>query len=342
MNSQPHIPHAAVLGGGSWGTALSLVLAQNGWYCNLWARDEELAQEIAQHGENRRYLPGHALPELVHVTSSLCTALQQAEMVIWAVPSDAIRETAQLVQHILPAETVLVSAAKGLEASTGLRMSQVLAEVLPNYSHRIAALSGPNLAVEIARGLPAAAVAASLSSAVRQSVQNAFSRMDIPTFRVYTNHDIVGVELGGAIKNVIAIAAGVCEGLGMGDNARAALMTRGLAEAMRLGSAMGAEPHTFLGLSGVGDLIATAISTLSRNYRVGLAIGTGGSLNDVLQELGQVAEGVPTTKVLWQLAGEYSVPMPLARALYGILFENYEPAKAMMLLLERPAGAELS
>ncbi len=342
MTSPLHDPHAAVLGGGSWGTALSLVLAQNGWQCSLWARDVELAEDIVRSRENRRYLPGHALPERVNVTSSLPNALHRAEMVIWAVPSDAVRETAELAQNLLPPETVLVSAAKGLEAVSGLRMSQVLAEVLPGFSHHIAALSGPNLAVEIARGLPAAAVAASLSSSARQTVQGAFTRMDIPTFRVYTNHDIVGVELGGAIKNVIAIAAGVCEGLGMGDNARAALMTRGLAEAMRLGSAIGAEPHTFLGLSGVGDLIATAISTLSRNYRVGLAIGSGRSLGEVLDELGQVAEGVPTTRVLWQLAERYSVPMPLARALYGILFEHHEPGKAMTLLLQRPAGAELS
>ncbi len=336
------LPRAAVLGGGSWGTALSLVLAQNGWSCSLWARDAALVADLTTRRENQRYLPGFALPDRVIVTSSIAQALHHAEIVIWAVPSDAVRTTAELAQDLLAPETVLVSAAKGLEESTGLRMSQVLAEVLPTHSHRIAALSGPNLAVEIARGLPAAAVAASLSLPTRQAVQDAFTRRHLPTFRVYTNHDIVGVELGGSIKNVIAIAAGVCEGLGMGDNARAALMTRGLAEAMRLGTAMGAEPHTFLGLSGVGDLIATAISTLSRNYRVGLALGTGRTLEAVLAELGQVAEGVPTTHVLLQMADKHSVPMPLCKALYGILFQGYQPANAMNILLERPAGAELS
>lgn len=330
----------AVLGAGSWGTALAALLAANGHAIQLWARDPALASALRTHRENRRYLPDIALPEAVVPTADLSAALEQAAVVVFAVPSSAVREVAQETAPSLPPVALLISAAKGLEDHTGLRVSQVLEAVIPGAEARCVVVSGPNLAVEVARGIPTAGVAASTNPEAARAAQRLFLRQ--PSFRVYTGSDVIGVELGGAIKNVIAIGAGVSDGLGFGDNSKAALMTRGLAEAIRLGAAQGAQTATFLGLSGVGDLMATGASRLSRNYRVGFALGQGRDLPAILVELGQVAEGVPTTRALCDLAARSGVEMPLCAALHAVLFEDRAAPDVIRELLLRPPKEEVA
>lgn len=330
----------AVLGAGSWGTALAALLAVNGHDVRLWARDPALAHALRETGENARYLPGIPMPQTIMPTADLEAALTGAEAIVFAVPSGAMRQVAQEAAPYFAPNALLVSAAKGLEERTGLRMSQTLAQAIPGAEARIVALSGPNLAVEVARGIPTASVAASTNPEAAQATQRLFTGQPTPTFRVYTGRDLIGVELGGAIKNVIAISAGVCDGLGYGDNSKAALMTRGLTEALRLGVAQGAEAATFLGLSGVGDLIATGASRLSRNYRVGYALGQGRALPDILTELGQVAEGVPTTRVVCALAARSQVEMPLCAALHALLFEQRAAPDVIRELMLRPLKEE--
>jgi glycerol-3-phosphate dehydrogenase (NAD(P)+) len=330
----------AVLGAGSWGTALAVLLAASGHPVRLWARDGALAESLAATRENRRYLPGIALPDTVAPTADLRAALADAGVVVFAVPSGAVRMVArEAAPHLAPG-ALLLSAAKGLEEGTGLRMSQTLAAVIADAPPRTVVLSGPNLAVEVARGIPTASVAASINPEAAQAAQRLFSGQRLPTFRVYTGRDVIGVELGGAVKNAIAICAGICDGLGYGDNAKAALMTRGLSEAIRLGVAEGAEAATFLGLSGVGDLIATGASRLSRNYRVGFALGQGQALEAILAELGQVAEGVPTTRVLCELAARCGIEMPLCAALHSVLFGDRAPLDMLYELMLRPPREE--
>ncbi len=332
--------HITVLGAGSWGTALAALLAANGHAVRLWAREESLVNALRMDRENARYLPGIAFSPLIQPTTSRAEAVAQTEVVVFAVPSGAMRQVAEEFAPYLAPDVLLLSASKGLEDGTGLRMSQVLAAILPNTEARTVVLSGPNLAVEMARGVPTASVAASTNPQAATAIQQLFTHQASPTFRVYTGADVIGVELGGAIKNVIAIGAGVCDGLGYGDNAKAALMTRGLTEAVRLGRAQGAEEATFLGLSGVGDLIATGASALSRNYRVGKALGQGRSLFDTLAELGQVAEGVPTTRALCELAARSQVEMPLCSALNAVLFENRSAPEMIHALMLRPPKPE--
>ncbi len=332
----------AILGAGSWGTALALMFGATGRAVTLWARDAALMESIRANRVNTRYLPGFALPPSVALSADIGETVASADFIVWAVPSGAFREVSQLVAPCLSPSTVLVSATKGLEEETCLRMSQVLAEVIPDASERTVVLSGPNLALEMARGVPTAGVVASTSSEAARRVQALALGLPEPTFRLYTGRDVTGVELGGAIKNVIAIGAGVCDGLGFGDNSKAGLVTRGLAETMRLGVALGAETATFLGLSGVGDLFATTNSRLSRNYRVGLGLGLGKRLPDILQELGQVAEGVPTTRVVCALAQRCHIEMPLCQALRSVLFENRDAPQVIRELMLRPPKEEYS
>lgn len=329
-----------VLGAGSWGTALAALLAANGHSVRLWAREATLVHALRNTRENARYLPGIALSPSILPTTDRAEAAAQAQIVVFAVPSGALRQVAEEFAGQLAPDVLLLSASKGLEDSSGLRMSQVLAATLPDAEVRTVVLSGPNLAVEMARGVPTASVAASVNPEAAAAVQRLFTHQPSPTFRVYTGEDVIGVELGGAIKNVIAIGAGVCDGLGFGDNAKAALMTRGLSEAVRLGRAQGANEATFMGLSGVGDLIATGASALSRNYRVGKALGQGRSLFDILAELGQVAEGVPTTRALCDLAARSQVEMPLCAALNAVLFENRSAPEVIRELMLRPPKPE--
>ena len=331
----------AILGAGSWGTALANLLAANGNRIRLWARDASLIQSLHSQRENVRFLPGFPLHQNIAPTESLEEAIMGANVVLFAIPSGGIRVVARAVSPLISPAARIISASKGLEDGTGLRMSQVLGECLSNSEERLVVLSGPNLAVEIARGAPTASVAASVDLESAKEVQRLFTGQENPTFRVYTGCDVIGVELGGAIKNVIAIGAGICDGLGFGDNSKAALMTRGLTEAIRLGKVLGAEQETFLGLSGVGDLIATGGSGLSRNYRVGFALGQGRKLPEILSELGQVAEGVPTTHTLCDLAARNGVEMPLCVALHSALFEHRSPMAVIRELMSRPPKGEV-
>ena len=325
----------AILGAGSWGTALATLLAGSE-SISLWARTDSTADSINAVRENERYLPGIQLPENLTATASLADSVRDADCVIFAVPSDAMREVARGAAGHIQSGALIISASKGLEDDSGLRMSEIVSHELRNPAP-IVALSGPNLAVEVAQGIPTATVAASDDAESARGCQKLLSG---PTFRVYTSADLTGVELAGAMKNVIAIAAGICEGLGFGDNSRAALMTRGLAEITRLGVALGAQTTTFLGLAGVGDLIATGGSRLSRNYRVGIGLGQVRELAAVLAEIGQVAEGVPTTRAICLLAGRTGIEMPISQALHRVLFEGGSVRDSIPDLMLRPPRDE--
>jgi glycerol-3-phosphate dehydrogenase (NAD(P)+) len=334
----------AILGAGSWGTALS-TLPVNCSDIRLWEREPGIARKIQQERKNDRYLPEIDIKNNVYITSSLEDALANAEAVVFAVPSGAMAEVVELSAEKIPADALIVNAAKGLECSSGKRMSEVISEGISAKTGeteecilgRLSVLSGPNLAVEIARGMPGASVAASSSEDTARLCQSLWMG---PSFRVYTSLDIIGVELAGAMKNVIAIGAGICEGAGFGDNSRAALMTRGLAEITRLGAALGADRSTFLGLAGVGDLIATGGSRLSRNYRLGIALALGKTLEQALTEIGQVAEGAPTTRAICTLARKVGSEMPISQVLYSTLFEGLSVSKALSMLMMRPPVAE--
>jgi len=320
-----------VLGAGSWGTALSLVLARNGHTVALRGRDREELEIVRSRRENLKYLPGFALPPEVEV-AHFDEPLGEVDLWVLAVPSGGVRAAAN---RIAASSGVVCIASKGLEAQTALTMSQVVDEVRPTVA--TAVLSGPNLAVEIARGVPTAAVSASRDEAVAELVRSAFMHRSL---RVYVSEDVMGVELGGALKNVLAIGAGMSDGLGFGDNTKGALLARGLCEMARLGVAAGAQLDTFLGIAGVGDLFATAHSTLSRNYRVGEALGRGRTLDDALSDVGQVAEGVATAECATKLAGQYGVSMPVFEAIELVLRGRLAPRQAVELLMERTPQRE--
>ena len=323
----------AVLGAGSWGTSLAWLLGGKGLAVRLWCRAPEQAAQIAASRENARYLPGLALPEGLSSTASLAEALEGVEIVVVAVPASAVRETLQQArEHGLEAAVVL--AAKGLERGTAKRLSMVAWEELgAEDARRVAVLSGPNLSGEIVRRVPTATVVAAADEALMFRLQSLFGTR---FFRVYTNRDVCGVELGGALKNPIAIAAGISDGLGFGDNTKASLLTRGLSEMTRLGVAAGARAATFSGLSGLGDLMATAHSPLSRNYRVGLALGKGDTPEHAQAELGQVAEGVPTTDAACRLAETLGVEVPIISELRQVLFDAKPVRDAVAVLMDRP------
>lgn len=327
------MPNIAVYGAGSWGSALAVVLAKVGHKVSLIGRHQEEMEFMKCNCENARYLPGVTLPPGLLPTADLSHL--NADMVVLSVPSHSVREVAQLIKPYLRADCILVNTAKGLEEGSHLRLSQVLKEVLPN--HAIAVLSGPSHAEEVGRDMPTAVVVASdLKTA--EVVQD---MMMAPKFRVYTNPDTIGVELGGALKNVIALCTGIAEGLGFGDNTKAALMTRGLAEIARLGVALGGHPLTFTGLSGVGDLIVTCTSPHSRNRRAGVALGQGKPLETVLNDIGMVVEGVRATRVAYQLSLEKSIPMPITHHAYKVLFEGADPKVAVADLMMRSKRHEL-
>jgi len=332
----PEPSKVAVLGAGSWGTALALLLGKKGVQVALWARDPQLAEEMRRTRRNPRYLPDFSLPPNVHPVYDPAEAVEGAEALVFAVPAGALREVAALVRASLPASCLLISAAKGL-GSDGSRPSQVLHTALGEVQGALVVLSGPNLALELAREIPTATVVASSDLHAARQAQALFMH---PTFRVYTNRDVVGVELGGALKNVLAIGAGISDGMGFGDNSKAALVTRGLAEMVRLGVALGAEERTFMGLSGVGDLFATAASHLSRNWRVGYGLAQGKSLSQVLQELRQVAEGVPTTFAVCGLAERLGIEMPIAQTIRAVLDGRLSPHDAIRELMLRTPKEE--
>ncbi len=327
-----------VIGTTTWGTVLGIILARRDIPVSLLARTPEESRELESRRENTRFLPGVLFPERLKVTHDPQKALGGTGMVILAIPSGSFRDNLRRIRGAIEGEPILLSASKGLEMATGLRMSQVLdEEIPPTLRPRICVLSGPNLALEIVEGKPASTVVAAGQARVAEQARRVLMS---PTFRVYTNDDTVGVELGGALKNIIALGAGICQGLGYGDNGKAAFMTRGLAEITRLGVAAGASPATFAGLAGLGDLVATCASRLSRNHYVGEQLAAGRSLEEVLASMKNVAEGVYTTVAALKMADELGVQMPITRATYQILFERLDPRKAVASLMERPPRAE--
>ena len=330
---------AAVIGTTSWGTTLAVLMARNGGAVRLLARRRSEAEEIERLRENRRFVPGVELPEGVSVTESPAEAMDGAGIVFVAVPSRSIRTNLSVLSAHLPAGATLVSATKGLEVSSGKRMTEVMAEEIGTGADgQICALSGPNLAAEVVSGLPSTTVVAGPAEAAA-SVQAALSSQN---FRVYTNSDVVGVELGGALKNIVAIGAGVCDGLKLGDNSKAAFVTRGLAETARLGIAAGADPLTFAGLAGMGDMMATCYSALSRNRHVGQQLAGGHALEDIRSGMRNVAEGIDTTVAAVRLADSLAVDMPIARAIHAVMFEGISLDEAISDLLGRRPAPEWS
>lgn len=328
----------AIIGAGGWGTALAVVLAPRFASVRLWVYEADLAARMAETRENDLFLPGVTLPAGVAVTTELAEALEGAELVLSVMPSAHVRRLYREMLPHLRAEMGLVSATKGLESGTLLRMSEVIREVAgARFRPRVAVLSGPTFAPEIARGGPAAVVIASEDRALAQSVQRAFSG---PALRLYTNDDPAGVELGAALKNVIAIAAGACQELGLGSNALAALITRGLAEITRLAVAAGGKPLTLAGLAGLGDLVLTSTGELSRNRRVGVELARGRKLADIVASTRMVAEGVETTSAAMDLAARHGVDMPITRQVQAMLWEGKPPLAALRELMERSLKGE--
>lgn len=328
----------AVVGAGAWGTTLSTLLAQVG-PVTLLARDEAHAERLRSDGENKHYLPGVAIPDAVTVTADPGALTSARSLVVMAVPSAAMRSTLAPLASEISGDAVLLSVAKGIEAGSLLRMTQVIAAEVPGSEGRVAALSGPNLAVEVSRGLPAGAVVAAADDAVSGRVVDILGGS---MFRLYRNRDVVGVELAGALKNIVAIVAGAVEQLGAGDNAKAAITTRGLAEMTRLGVAMGANPLTFAGLAGIGDILATSTSALSRNHRLGVELAAGRPWAEIEGSLAGVAEGAYTVRAALALADRHDVEMPIAIEVHAVLYEGKSIGASLMDLLARESKDELT
>lgn len=329
-------PAIAVLGAGSWGTALAVLLAHNGYRVCLWGHDAGMQARLARERENKQYLPGIALPEPVETVADLGKLAKAHKHLLLAVPSHAFRAVLQGLGRHIREEAIVAWGTKGLEPATGKLLHEVVHEVLGEGLGR-AVISGPSFASEVARNLPTALTVAAEANATAVTVAEWLRN---ERMRVYTSTDVAGVELGGAIKNVMAIAAGISDGLGFGANARAALITRGLAELARLGVAMGGARETFMGLAGAGDLILTCTDNLSRNRRVGLGLGQGRELSAVLADLGQEAEGVATARELYNLAKRLHVEMPITEQVYRVLYEGRSPQRAVETLLRREPRAE--
>ncbi len=326
-----------VLGAGSWGTTLALVLNQNNHLVTCWSFDKNDIEAIKKSKENKKFLPGITIPDSINFSNDLQASINSAEVIIVAIPSHAVRPVVQSIDLSAKKDLIWVNVAKGIENQTLLRVSQVIEEVGQVSSENIGVLFGPSHAEEVSREIPTAIVSASKSRETATLVQNLFMT---PYFRVYANLDIVGVELGGALKNIIAVAAGICDGAGFGDNTKAALITRGLVEINRLGVKMGAKPDTFAGLSGMGDLIVTCMSRHSRNRYVGEQIGKGRTLQEVLDEMVMVAEGVKTTASAYELSQKEGIEMPITEQVYKTLFEGKPPAEAMRNLMTRASKIE--
>jgi glycerol-3-phosphate dehydrogenase (NAD(P)+) len=328
---------ATVVGAGAWGTALAVVLAEKGHDVRIWSYEAEVAESINQRSENP-YLEGISLPETLRAEADLGVAVLDSDLVVSVSPSQVVRAVMTEAAPRIPSGALIVSASKGIELGSLLRMDEVLGEVMgEGVSERFAVLSGPSFAREVAQSAPTAVVVAGRSQQVAERVQQAFQT---PWFRVYTNLDVIGVELGGALKNVIALAAGMTAGLGYGHNTTAALMTRGLAEMTRLGVAMGARQATFYGLAGMGDLVLTCTGSLSRNRTVGYRLGQGESLDAILGDMTAVAEGVKTASAVQELARRHAVEMPIAEQVCAIVEEGRSPAEALQALMLRDPKPE--
>ena len=328
-----------VVGAGSWGTALTNLLALKGFKIDHWVFETEVKEEIETYRENRVFLPGITLSDNLVPSNDLQAVVSGKDIVLIVVPSHVMRETSEKMAAGLSADTLVVSASKGIENITHLTMTGILGQTLPKVASRnLAALTGPSFAREVAQKVPTVVTAAASELSVAEFVQSVFST---PYFRVYTSNDVIGVELGGAVKNVIAIAAGIIDGLGLGLNTRAALITRGLAEIRRLGLKLGAKFDTFAGPSGVGDLILTCTGDLSRNHTVGKKIGQGLTLSQILDEMRMVAEGVKTAKSVYDLSRELNVEMPISHGIYGILYDDLNPMDVLGQLMTRDLKNEL-
>jgi len=332
--------NVAIIGTTSWGTTLGVVLARKGVNVRLWARTEQEATELRNAGTNPKVVPNVAFPPQLSVTSSMNEALADVRAVILAVPSQTMRQNMRLVANHLDGLPLVISAAKGLEVGSNKRMSQVIAEEIePRFRSNICVLSGPNLSREILCGLPASTVVASWDEAVARKAQRLLNN---PKFCVYTNTDVIGVELGGALKNIIALGAGMVDGLGYGDNTKAAFITRALTEITALGVALGASPLTFSGLAGLGDVITTCASPLSRNHYVGTELSRGRSLGEIADSMTNVAEGVTTTAAAWNLAQQLGLEMPITEKIYRVLFTGLKPRQAATELMSIEARHELA
>ena len=334
------VNNIGVLGGGSWGTALAVLLARNGHNVVLWEFQKEIAKQAQKNRENKTFLPGITLPDTITVTSNLEETVNTAAYILFVVPSHVFRSVAQQVSQCGVSGKKLISATKGIENHSLMRMSEILMEEIPAIpENNVSVLSGPSFASEVAHEIPTAVVVASKNESFAMEVQDLFM---CSTFRVYTNTDVAGVELGGAFKNVLAIATGIADGVGFGDNSKAALLTRGIVEITRLGVALGAQEKTFSGLSGMGDLILTCMGKLSRNLHVGTELGKGKSLQDILDNMVNVAEGVKTAESVWELSRREGIETPIMEKVYQILFHALNPRTAVLELMTRDAKSEHS
>ncbi|MDQ0155231.1 NAD(P)H-dependent glycerol-3-phosphate dehydrogenase [Robertmurraya andreesenii] len=333
------IEKITVVGAGSWGTALAMVLADNGHEVRLWGHNPKQIDDINEYHTNEKYLPGISLPKGIIGFKSLEDALTNIETIVIAVPTKAIREVLGKIKEFQKEPLTIVHVSKGIEPDTLLRISEMIEEEMPdNLLRNVVVLSGPSHAEEVSRRNITTVTVSSKNIEAAERIQDLFINS---YFRVYTNNDVIGVEIGGALKNIIALAAGITDGLGYGDNAKAALMTRGLAEIARLGTKMGASPLTFSGLTGIGDLIVTCTSVHSRNWRAGNMLGKGYRLQEVLDSMGMVVEGVRTTKAAHQLAERYQVKMPITQALYNVLFKDANPKDEVDSLMSRVKTHEM-
>ena len=325
-----------VLGGGSWGTSLAILLSKNGLEVDMWLRNKKQIEDILATRENCKYLPGIKIPNNLNISNEIEKTINGKDIILLSVSSHGIREILLNSKEYFNNEQIIVNVAKGIENNTLMRISDIVHEILPDNKYAI--LSGPSHAEEVARDIPTTIVSASVDKKVAEYVQDVFMTQ---YFRVYTNPDVIGVELGGALKNIIALGAGISDGLGYGDNTKAALMTRGLFEIARLGEQMGANINTFSGLAGIGDLIVTCTSMLSRNRRAGILIGKGKSVEEAIEEVGMVVEGIKTTKSAYELAKRYEVDMPITNELYGVLYEGKPVKDSVLNLMGRDKKFEM-
>ncbi len=341
INSEidPNTYRIGVVGAGSWGTAIADLLACKGFQTDLWVFEKEVKDHIEQFHENKLYLPDHQLSPNLSVSNDLVDVVSHKHLIIIVVPSHVMRDVTRQMAGHLSAGTIITSASKGIEQKTHLTMSGVIKENIPEVeADRLAVISGPSFAKEVAQKMPTTVTVACRNPEIAARIQHVFAA---PYFRVYTSEDIVGVELGGSVKNVIAIASGILDGLGMGLNTRAALITRGMTEVRRLGLHLGANPRTFTGLAGFGDLVLTCTGNLSRNYSVGIQLGKGKKLQQILDEMHMVAEGVKTAKSVYNYSRKLGVEMPICREIYHILYEDLAPKEAVYRLMTRTLKQEL-
>ncbi len=327
----------AVLGAGSWGTALAMVLGDKGYEVKIWSIIPDQLIEINEKKTNSAYLKNVSLPSSITAVGTLEEAVEESDFIVMSVPSSAVRDVSKKLKPLLKDNVIVVNTAKGIEPGTLKRLSEVITEEIPGIENRLVVLSGPSHAEEVAIKMPTAIVAASSEESSAEKVQDLFMS---DYFRIYINSDVAGVEIGAAFKNVIALATGISDGLGFGDNTRAAIITRGMAEILRIGIAMGAKPLTFAGLSGIGDLVVTATSMHSRNRRAGIAIGKGEKIEDIKEKMGMVIEGVRTAEAIIELNKKYNVDTPITNHVYKIIFENEDPRETVYELMKRDKKSE--